>query len=474
MKHFLTLIFTLLMTLGYSQCDNGTNYYPSTIYTPVDNTWGSATSWNYAGEIIRVNVVLGDEYEFSTCDGYGGVLASYDTQLTLIDELGVVVGFNDDYTGCTGYTSYLKYTATYTGVLYVHLNQYNCASNSTLTEVMIYKTPGTTGGGGGGSTNEVTIGDPNSTLDDGRVPAYGYYDYSWSASIYTAAELGGVPLNIDKISWNVTNGASMTMNNQEIWMAMTIDETFADGTMPEDGAGPWTDWKLVYDGTIDFRSGWNEVTLQGLYGYDGVKNLLVKVINNHGSWASSYPEFQYTSKSNSVVYNYNDGTFPGPIGYTNSIRPNTMFSWQGGGTSLPIDLVSFNAEQLGGNAHPVVVIDWVVASQVNNDYFEIQRSVDVEQWHTIETVTGAGNSNTQMSYSIIDDNPLYGISYYRLKQTDYDGQYESFHPISISISSEEKVLDKIINFMGQEVNENYKGMVLEIYQDGTYVKKYYE
>ena len=145
---------------------------PSTIYTPADNTWGSATSWNYAGEVIRVNVVDGDEYQFSTCDGFGGVLASYDTQLTLIDESGIVVGFNDDYTGCTGYTSYLKYTPTYTGVLYVHLNQYNCATNSTSTEVMIYKTPAPTGGGGGGSTNEVTIGDPNSTLDDGRVPAY--------------------------------------------------------------------------------------------------------------------------------------------------------------------------------------------------------------------------------------------------------------------------------------------------------------
>ena len=39
---------------------------------------------------------------------------------------------------------------------------------------------------------------------------------------------------------------------------------------------------------------------------------------------------------------------------------------------------------------------------------------------------------------------------------------------------EEKEIDKVINFMGQEVNEYYKGMVLEIYQDGTYVKKYYE
>jgi hypothetical protein len=473
MKHLLTLIFTLLIILGYSQCNNGTNYYPSTIYTPSDNAWGSATSWNYAGEIIRVNIIAGDDYEFSTCSGYGGVNASYDTQLTLVDELGAVIDFNDDFTGCTGYTSYVKYTATYTGILEVHLNEYNCATNTSSTEVMIYKTPAPSGGGGG-NTNEVTIGDPNSTLQNGRVPAYGYYDYSWSASIYTAAELSGVPLNIEKISWNVANSSSMTLNNQEIWMAMTPEEIFNDGTMPDVGNGPWDQWKKVYDGTLSFVPGWNEINLQGLYGYDGVQNLLVKVINNHGSWASSYPEFQYTAKTNSVVYNYEDGGPPSPVGFRNSYRPNTIFGHQGGGSALPIDLISFNAEYLGSEIHPIVMINWITLSQVNNDYFEVQRSVDVENWYTVETVTGAGNNNSQMSYSVIDTKPFYGTSYYRLKQTDYDGQHESFHPVSVSISSEEKIVNKVINFMGQEVNEYYKGMVLEIYQDGTYVKKYYK
>jgi len=87
-------------------------------------------------------------------------------------------------------------------------------------------------------------------------------------------------------------------------------------------------------------------------------------------------------------------------------------------------------------------------------------------------VTGAGNSNTQMSYSVIDTKPLHGISYYRLKQTDYDGQYESFHPVSVSISSEEKPIEKVVNLMGQEVEDGYKGIVIQVYQDGTYVKKY--
>jgi|GEM_PF-6805806 len=472
MKHLLTLILTLLIILGYSQCDNGTNYYPSSAYTPSDNVWSSATSANWAGEVIRVNVVSGDDYEFSTCSGYGGVNASYDTQLTLINELGAVVDFNDDFSGCSGYTSYIKYTATYTGVLYVHLNEYNCATNTSSTEVMIYKTPAPNNGGGGGNSNEVTIGDPNSTLQNGRVPAYGYYDYSWSASIYTATELGNTPLNIEKISWNVANSVSMTLNNQEIWMAMTPDEIFNDGTKPEPGNGPWDGWKKVYDGTLNFVPGWNEINLQGLYGYDGVQNLLVEVVNNHGSWASSYPEFQYTAKSNSVVYNYEDGTPPSPIGYRNSYRPNTIFGHQGGGSALPIDLISFNAEHLGGEFHPIVLIEWIILSQVNNDYFEVQRSVNIENWHTIGTVTGAGNSNSQMSYSIIDDNPLYGTSYYRLKQTDYDGQYESFHPVSVSISSEEKPIKKLVNLMGQEVEDGYKGIVIQVYQDGTYVKKY--
>jgi len=260
------------------------------------------------------------------------------------------------------------------------------------------------------------------------------------------------------------------MNNQEIWMAMTMDEEFMDGTMPEDGAGPWTDWKLVYDGTIDFRSGWNEVILQGLYGYDGIQNLIVKVVNNHGSWASTYPEFQYTTKSNSVVYNYDDGVFPGPIGYRNSIRPNTLFGWQGGGTALPIDLISFTGEVLGGSVHPIVLIRWTTLSQVNNDYFEIQRSIDAEQWKTVETVTGAGNSNSQMSYSIIDDNPVHGISYYRLKQTDYDGQSEAFHPISIVIKEERKEIVKKLNTLGQEVNDSYLGIVIQIWDNGDITK----
>ena len=472
MKHLLTLILTFIIILGYSQCDNGTNYYPNTAYTPADNAWGSATTYNWAGEIIKVNIVSGDEYEFSTCSGYGGVNASYDTQLTLIDETGLVVDFNDDFTGCTGYTSYIKHTATYTGILYVHLTEYNCVANTTSTEVRIYKTPATTGGGtGGGSNGTVEVGDPGSTLQNGRVPAYGYYDYSWSAAIYTAAELGESAETIEKISWNVANSNSMVLTNQEIWMAHASVETFPDGTMPDVGNGPWSGFTRVFNGDLPFVPGWNEIRLTSPFNFNGVENVLVKVVNNHGSWASSYPEFQYTSKTNSVVYNYNDGSFPSPAGYINSYRPNTRFAM--GGSALPIDLISFNGEVLL-EMDPIVLLEWTVSSQVNNEYYTIERSKNLSVWSLVDSIPGNGTTNMELRYSLLDDNPFKGVSYYRLKQTDHDGKTETFKPIAITINSEEKIVSKIINLMGQEVPEDYQGIVIEMYTDGTYKKKYKE
>ena len=268
--------------------------------------------------------------------------------------------------------------------MYVHLTEYNCAANTTSTEVRIYKTPAPTGGGtGGGSNGTVEVGDPGSTLQNGRVPAYGYYDYSWSAAIYTATELGASPETIEKISWNVANSNSMTLTNQEIWMAHASVETFPDGTMPDVGNGPWSGFTRVFNGDLPFVPGWNEIRLTSPFNFNGIENVLVKVVNNHGSWASSYPEFQYTSKTNSVVYNYDDGSFPSPAGYLNSYRPNTRFAM--GGSALPIDLISFNGDVLN-DTEPVVLLEWTVASQVNNEYYTIERSKNLSVWSLVDSI----------------------------------------------------------------------------------------
>jgi len=103
-----------------------------------------------------------------------------------------------------------------------------------------------------------------------------------------------------------------------------------------------------------------------------------------------------------------------------------------GGSPLPIVLLSFGAELSGNN----VDVNWSVASQVNNDYYTVLRSIDAYDWEEIGRVEGAGNSNTQMDYRFIDDDPYIGLSYYKLKQTDFDGKFEEFYPVSVSYDVE--------------------------------------
>jgi hypothetical protein len=103
---------------------------------------------------------------------------------------------------------------------------------------------------------------------------------------------------------------------------------------------------------------------------------------------------------------------------------------------LPISLLSFDAKKDKNNN---VRLDWSTASEVNNDYFTIERSVDGENFTPIGTVKGFGNTNTTRNYSLLDKNPEVGINYYRLKQTDFDGRFEYFNIVAVKIESGERV-----------------------------------
>jgi hypothetical protein len=70
------------------------------------------------------------------------------------------------------------------------------------------------------------------------------------------------------------------------------------------------------------------------------------------------------------------------------------------------------------------LLQWVTASEKNNDFFEIERSVNGQDWKSLGTVKGAGDSYQELGYNFTDKNPLYGLSYYRLRQVDFDGQFD--------------------------------------------------
>jgi hypothetical protein len=91
-----------------------------------------------------------------------------------------------------------------------------------------------------------------------------------------------------------------------------------------------------------------------------------------------------------------------------------------GGGALPIELIYFNAKL---NNEKYVDLTWATASEINNDYFTIERSSDGKKFEELLRKQGAGNSTSTLYYSDADESPLNGYSYYRLKQTDYDGHY---------------------------------------------------
>ena len=95
---------------------------------------------------------------------------------------------------------------------------------------------------------------------------------------------------------------------------------------------------------------------------------------------------------------------------------------------LPIELLFFKAEWKNSQKNEVL-LEWATASETNNDYFEIQRSIDAVHFNTILTVEGSGNSNQIINYSTEDVNPFTEhTSYYRLKQVDFDGNFK-YSPI---------------------------------------------
>ena len=88
-------------------------------------------------------------------------------------------------------------------------------------------------------------------------------------------------------------------------------------------------------------------------------------------------------------------------------------------TPLPVELLNFTAVPDDRN----VLLDWETHSEFNSDYFAIERSTNGLEWEDIDYVDGAGNSTEILHYSTIDPEPYFGVSYYRLRQTDFDGEY---------------------------------------------------
>lgn len=155
------------------------------------------------------------------------------------------------------------------------------------------------------------------------------------------------------------------------------------------------------------------------------KNSSLFSISLFGGSSSKYLiEFQAGVTFDAVELKFNAGI----AGALYNLR---IYSVYHNSTPLPIELINFTATVLDKN----VELNWFTASETNNDYFTVEQSTDGINFNNIGTVDGAGNSIMLKKYSFTHASPKEGTLYYRLKQTDMDGQSVYFKMISATVQN---------------------------------------
>lgn len=164
--------------------------------------------------------------------------------------------------------------------------------------------------------------------------------------------------------------------------------------------------------------------------------------------------------------------------FSNSGQPyNLSF----GGTSvlgctpvvLPIVLADFGVTKTsGGN-----ILNWTTETEDRTDYFTVEWTTDPasDDWKEIANVPAQGHSQETRSYSTLHTAPSQSeINYYRLNLTDLDGSKTTFSAKMLSADNSHgtKKVERVFNMMGQEVDDNCKGVVIYYYSDGTTERVY--
>ena len=212
-----------------------------------------------------------------------------------------------------------------------------------------------------------------------------------------------------------------------------------------------------YVTSLDFDTQTGVITDAGMSIYRGTLGSLVEIQcddDNSLNGAMSFISRADFTEYETIyirIWEYNGGT-TGTFGISvTSPQP------------LPVEMLYFE----GIGYETTNLLRWATASENNSNYFSIERSVDGYDWREVGQKESAGNSNEIINYSYVDLFTNFSTVYYRLQQYDFDGQYKTYGPIVITNYQTDKKIVKYVNLLGQEVGMESKGVIIEIYDDGT-------
>jgi hypothetical protein len=256
-------------------------------------------------------------------------------------------------------------------------------------------------------------------------------------------------------SGNVTN-SSINATTQNIAVIGVVSATSVGGTVSSDqnvssGSNAATINLSGYTGSI---IKWERSTISDFSTATDVANTTTEVIG------TSMGAITQTLYYRAVIQN---GTCP---------TVNSSYVTITVVTALPIELIYFK----GIPGERENVLEWESASEYNNDYYTVYyMSNDNLIWKDGVHVAGAGTSSLVHKYRSTLPYDYQGINYYMLEQTDTDGKHKTYVDLIVSINNTAKatkIISRITNSVGQEVDDSYKGIIFINFSDGSTIIQY--
>ncbi len=135
---------------------------------------------------------------------------------------------------------------------------------------------------------------------------------------------------------------------------------------------------------------------------------------------------------------------------------------------LPVGLLYFNGEYINNHNY----LKWITSSELNNSHFVVETSQDNQFWKEVGRLEGSGTTQIEKTYQFFTRDFSNSINYYRLKQVDFNGDYQYSNIISIDNTIQSKEIVKVINLYGQEVDFDQPGVKIIHFSDGHTEKIY--
>ena len=289
-----------------------------------------------------------------------------------------------------------------------------------------------------------------------------------------ATNRGCLAGNEHQSSWyyvNVSTGGSLSMvidptNNSDdydfaIWGPFT--SVTAAANCPPTSAPVRCSFSSLSDLT-GMSSYWGCISWHWFWGYCTGSGWITPTDNSEGSGGDSFVAPMTVSAGQVYIMMVDNFSSSGqPYGLT----------WGGSAVLdctpvvLPVEVSDFN----GNYNEDFNRLKWSTASENGNDYFQLERSTDNENWTIVDNQSGAGYSSSELHYYFDDYGYRSTLNYYRLSQVDYNGEVNRYKTIAIDNTITDKKIVKITNMLGQDVREDYTGARIVIYSDGSTIRK---